>query len=68
MSIRPPLLLKSTEAAMRLGISPSTLHRWVKAGKIDCIYIERNAIYFTPEALESFVRKNRRQYQPQNPA
>lgn len=61
-----PFLLKSTEVASHLRISKSMLHRWVRAGKIECIRIERNAIYFTPEALEAFIRKHRKQYPPRN--
>jgi excisionase family DNA binding protein len=60
------MLLKSSEAAAQLGISKSTLHRWVKAGKIECIQIERNAIYFTPDALAAFVEKHRKHYQPRD--
>jgi excisionase family DNA binding protein len=62
------MLLKSSDAAAQLGISKSTLHRWVKAGRIECIQIERNAIYFTQEALAAFVEKHRKLYQPRNVA
>jgi len=60
------LLLKSSDAAKQLGVSTSTLHRWVKAGRIECIQIERNSVYFTPEALEAFIQKYRKLYQPRN--
>jgi excisionase family DNA binding protein len=66
MTENQSLLLKSSDAAHRLGISTSTLHRWVKAGRIECIQVERNAVYFTPESLETFVQKHRKQYQPHN--
>ena len=66
MTENQSLLLKSYAAANRLGISKSTLHRWVKAGKIECVQIERNAVYFTPAALEAFVQKHRKQYNPRN--
>lgn len=62
------LLLKSSEAATRLGVSKSTLHRWVRAGKLECIQIERNAVYFTQEALAAFVERHRKLYQPRNVA
>lgn len=66
MTNNQSLLLKSTEAANRLGISTSTLHRWVKAGRIECVRIERNAVYFTPEALAAFVQRHRKEYRPRN--
>jgi excisionase family DNA binding protein len=66
MTNNQSLLLRSSEAASRLGISKSTLHRWVKAGRIECIQVERNAIYFTPEALAAFVEKHRKLYRPRN--
>jgi excisionase family DNA binding protein len=62
------LLMKSTEAATRLGISKSTLRRWVTAGKIECVQIERSAVYVAPDALRDFVQKHRMQYQPRNQA
>ncbi|RPH94707.1 helix-turn-helix domain-containing protein [candidate division KSB1 bacterium] len=68
MTENPSLLLKSSDAAHRLGISKSTLHRWVKAGKIECIQIEHNSVYFTSEALAAFVEKHRKQYIPRNVA
>jgi excisionase family DNA binding protein len=61
-------LLKSSEAATRLGISKSTLHRWVKAGKIECIQVERNAVYFTEAALAAFVERHRKLYAPRKVA
>jgi len=66
MTNNQSLLLKSTDAALRLGISKSTLHRWVKAGRIECVQIERNAVYFTPEALAAFVQRHRKEYRPRN--
>ena len=66
MTENQSLLLKSYAAANRLGISKSTLHRWVKAGRIECVQIERNAVYFTPEALAAFVQRHRKEYRPRN--
>jgi excisionase family DNA binding protein len=68
MTDNQSLLLKSSEAANRLGISTSTLHRWVKAGRIECVRIERNSVYFTHQALEDFVRRHRKEYRPHNVA
>jgi excisionase family DNA binding protein len=62
------ILIKSAKAAQRLGVSRATLHRWVKAGKIECIQVETNSIYFTQEALDAFVQGNRKMYQPRNMA
>lgn len=58
------LLIKSAEAAKRLGVSRATLHRWVKAGKIACIQIERNAIYFTEDDLMQFIAASKTKYSP----
>jgi len=66
MTNNQSLLLKSSDAANRLGVSTSTLHRWVRSGRIECVQVERNSIYFTPAALESFVQKHRKQYHPRN--
>jgi excisionase family DNA binding protein len=66
MTNNQTLLLKSFDAASRLGISTTTLHRWVRSGRIECVRVERNSIYFTPAALEAFVQKHRKQYQPRN--
>jgi len=53
------LLIKAADAARRLGVSRATLHRWVKAGRIACIKIERNSIYFTEEDLIQFIANSR---------
>jgi len=58
------LLLKSSEAATQLGVSKSTLHRWVKAGKIECVRIEENSVYFTREAIKEFIQRYRKRYEP----
>ena len=58
------LLMKSTEVAHKLGISKATLHRWVKAGKIECVRIETNSVYFTQDALDEFIQVNRKMYRP----
>ena len=57
-----PLLLKASQVAIQLGVSKSTLHRWVKAGKIECVRVERNSVYFTREAIETFIDKHRKCY------
>ena len=62
--MKDPLLLKSSDAATRLGVSVTTLHRWVKAGRIECIRIEKNSVFFTPDALEEFIRRHRKHYRP----
>jgi excisionase family DNA binding protein len=68
MRTNESLLLKSSDAAKQLGVSTSTLHRWVKAGRIECIQIERNSVYFTPEALDAFIQKHSKLYKPRNVA
>jgi excisionase family DNA binding protein len=62
------LLLKSTEAADRLGISRTTLHRLVKAGKLECVRFAVNSIYFTDQQLNEFIERHRKQYQPRKTA
>jgi excisionase family DNA binding protein len=66
MMLKDPLLMKSSEAAARLGVSLTTLHRWVRSGKIECIRIEKNSVFFTQDALEEFVHKHRKKYRPQS--
>ena len=58
------MLIKSTDAAAKLGVSKSTLHRWVKAGKIECVQVESNSIYFTHDALDTFIQEYRKKYNP----
>jgi len=62
------ILLKSNEAADRLGISTTTLHRHVKAGKIECIKFSANSIYFTQQQLDEFVERHRKRYIPKKPS
>jgi excisionase family DNA binding protein len=59
-----PLLIKSSAAAARLGISRATLHRWVKAGRIAFVQIEKNSIYFLEEDIELFIQKLKCQMKP----
>lgn len=65
---KDPILLKSSEAAARLGISTTTLFRYVKAGRIECICVEKNSVYFTVDALEEFVQRHRKRYCPRSVA
>ncbi|MBZ0266036.1 helix-turn-helix domain-containing protein [bacterium] len=62
-----PLLRTSKETAEMLGISRSTLHRWVKAGKIPCIRIEQNSVYFTTDDIDKFIEESRTRFKPINP-
>mgnify|MGYP001156503060 CR=1 FL=1 len=65
---KQPMLMKSTEAAGILGVSKATLHRWTKAGKIECVQVEVNSIYFTQDALDDFIQRNRKNFSPRNVA
>ncbi|MCB9368885.1 MAG: helix-turn-helix domain-containing protein [Calditrichaeota bacterium] len=62
-----PVLLKSPEAAAILGISTTTLHRYVKAGKIECVRFAGNSVYFTQQQLDEFVDRHRKRYSPNPP-
>ncbi len=64
MSTVETILIRTTDAATQLGISKATLHRWVKAGKIECVYVERNSIYFTQEQIDDFIARQSKRYQP----
>jgi hypothetical protein len=37
-----PMLLKSSEAVARLGVSTTTLHRWIEAGGVEHNFSGRN--------------------------
>ncbi|MBK8127351.1 MAG: helix-turn-helix domain-containing protein [bacterium] len=48
-TLETKLLLTSSEAAAKLGISKTTIHRLVKAGKLECIKLAKNSVYFTQQ-------------------
>ena len=58
------VMMKAVEAANILGVDKSTIHRWVKAGKIECIRIERNSVYFTQDQIDEFIDRHRKRYEP----
>ncbi|MBU0691492.1 helix-turn-helix domain-containing protein [bacterium] len=58
------MLLKSSEAAERLNISKTTLHRYVKAGRLSCVRFAANSVYFTEQQLSEFIEQYRKRYQP----
>lgn len=60
-------LIKSSDAAAKLGISKTTIHRLVKAGKLECVQLAANSIYFTQQQLDEFVDRHRKRYSPNPP-
>ncbi len=60
-------LLKSSEAAAKLGISKTTIHRLVKAGKLECVRLAANSVYFTEQQLDEFIDRHRKRYSPVHP-
>lgn len=58
------LLLSSREVADMLGFSRATLHRLVKAGKIECIRFAINSVYFTQQQVDEFIERHRKRYAP----
>ncbi|MCP3685679.1 MAG: helix-turn-helix domain-containing protein, partial [bacterium] len=43
------------EVATFLNVHFNTLHRWIKAGKIECVRYGRNSIYFTYDQVQDFI-------------
>ena len=58
------VLLKSSEAAERLGISKTTIHRLVKAGKMECVQLAKNSVYFTDQQLDEFIERHKKRLAP----
>lgn len=57
---QPGRLLTLTEAAFRLGrVHRTTIMRWVKEGKLNCVRLSRKAILFEPGEIERFIREHR---------
>ncbi len=57
-------LLRSSEAAERLGISKTTIHRLVKAGKMECVQLAKNSVYFTDQQLDEFIERHKKRLTP----
>ena len=58
------ILFKSSEAAERLGISKTTIHRMVKAGKLECVQLAANSVYFTQQQLDEFIERHKKRLTP----
>lgn len=53
-------LVTLSEAAYRLGgVHRTTIMRWVKEGKLQCVRLSRKSILFEPSELERFIREHR---------
>jgi len=51
------------EAATRLAVSPLTLRRWARDGKIESVRLGRRVV-FREAALEEFIKAGIRKTQP----
>ena len=57
---RSTRLLTLTEAAYRLGnVHRTTIMRWVKEGRLNCVRLSRKAILFEPKEIERFITEHR---------
>jgi excisionase family DNA binding protein len=57
-------LLTLSEASFRLGnVHRTTVMRWVKSGKLQCVRLSRKAILFEPGELDRFIREHRSETQ-----
>ena len=55
-----PSLLTLTEAAQMLGhVHRTTIMRWVKEGRLNCIRLSRKAILFEVTEIDRFIREHR---------
>ena len=57
----PPRLLKISDVAQRLGVSPATVTRWIEEGVLPCVRIPRNKNRMTrikESDLEAFLQKH----------
>jgi excisionase family DNA binding protein len=53
-------LITLTEAAFRLGrVHRTTIMRWVREGKLNCVRLSRKAILFEPGEIERFIHEHR---------
>ena len=59
-TIQSVRLLTLTEAAYRLGdVHRTTIMRWVKEGKLNCVRLSRKAIFFEQKEIERFIVEHR---------
>ncbi|MBK6766540.1 MAG: helix-turn-helix domain-containing protein [bacterium] len=67
MKTESKILFKTTEAAAMLGFSVTTLHRHVKAGRLDCVRFSKNSVCFTRQQLDEFIERHSKHYGPKRP-
>jgi len=58
------LLIPLKEAAAMLSMCRQTVMEYVKKGKLPCIRLAENAIYFRPIDIEKFIENHLVQYNP----
>jgi excisionase family DNA binding protein len=51
-------LLTTREVADRLALSPETVLRWTRAGRLPAIKLGSNAIRYREEAIEAFLERS----------
>jgi predicted site-specific integrase-resolvase len=52
------LFIRRQEAAKMLGVTPRTLSRWHKLGRLKMVRITPRVLGYHPEDLEKFARGN----------
>lgn len=50
-------LLSPKEVAERLGISPRTVHKLVRDGKLGCVQVTERDRRFTPEQVKEYIER-----------
>jgi excisionase family DNA binding protein len=48
-------LLTTAETAARLGLSPHTIRKWSKTGKLPGIYLSERSVRFRVEDVEALI-------------
>ncbi len=54
-----PTLLTRKEVAELLKVSPLTVIRWQKAGKLPVLHIGPNAVRYTKESVDTFLEASK---------
>jgi len=58
------LIIPLKDAASMLSMCRQTLMEYVKKGKIPCVRLAENAVYFRPQDLDAFISDHLTMYSP----
>jgi predicted site-specific integrase-resolvase len=58
------LIVPLKEAAEMLSMCRQTLMQHVMQGKLPCVRLAKNAVYFRPNDLETFIENHLMEYNP----